>query len=56
MNGGAIVLLAENEPFTYQTNLFLEMIEFQGEFKKANFRIVWNYEGDGIMKGINSED
>ena len=56
MNGGAVVLLAENEPFTYQTNLFLEMIEFPGEYKKANFRIGGNYKGGGIMKGIKSED
>ena len=52
MNGGAVVLLAENEPFTYQTNLFLEKIEFPGEYKKAKFKIGGNYEGGGIMKGI----
>jgi hypothetical protein len=52
MNGGAVVLLSENEPFTYQTNLFLEKIEFPGENKKAKFKIGGNYIGGGIMKGI----
>ena len=53
MNGGAVILLSENEPFTYQTNLFLDMIEFPGQYKKANFRIGGNYKGGGVMKGID---
>jgi hypothetical protein len=56
MNGGAVILLAENEPFTYQTNLFLEMIEFPGKYKKARFRIWGNYKGGGIMHGIENEE
>ena len=56
MNGGAVVLLSENEPFTYQTNLFLEMIEFPGQYKKAKFRIGGNYKGGGELIGIESDN
>ena len=54
MNGGAVILLAENDPFTYQTNLFLDMIDFPGKYKKANFRIGGNYKGGGVMIGVNT--
>ena len=29
------------------------MIEFPGQYKKANFRIGGNYKGGGVMKGID---
>ena len=49
--GGAVVLLAENEPFTYQINLFLERIKFEDDEGKINFQIGGNHKGGKILKG-----
>ena len=52
-HGGAVVLLTENDPFTYQANLFLEKIKFEDNERKINFRISGNHKGGKILKGNN---
>jgi hypothetical protein len=49
-NGGSIIFLADGEPLTYQTNLFLKMAEFENG-KKANFQIGGEHKGEQNIKG-----
>ena len=53
MNGGALVFWCDNEPLTYEANLFLEKAEFPGEYSKSNIRFVGNHIGQKEMKGGN---
>ena len=53
MNGGALVFWCDNEPLTYEANLFLEKAEFPNEFSKSNVRFVGNHFGQREMKGGN---
>ena len=55
-NGGGVLLFNENEPFFFQTNLFLEMLEFPGNHKKAKFRLDGNHKGTKEMHGNNEGD
>ena len=55
-NGGGILLFNENEPFFFQTHLFLDKIEFPGEHKKAKFKLHGNHNGGQEMKGNNEGD
>ena len=55
-NGGGILLFNENEPFFFQTNLFLEMLEFPGPHKKANFKLGGNHKGGKEIKANNEGD
>ena len=43
MNGGALVFWCDNEPLTYEANLFLEKAELPGEYSKSNIRFVGNH-------------
>ena len=53
-NGGSIVLLAENEPYNFQANLFLKKAIFPGG-KKVNFTIGGNdHEGTKILTADDS--
>ena len=53
MNGGALLFWCDNEPLTYEANLFLEKVEFSGEYSKTNIRFVGNHPGQEEMKGGN---
>jgi hypothetical protein len=46
-NGGSLVLMAKNEPMTFQVNQFLEAVEFDG--KKPEFRIDGDNPGGKIL-------
>ena len=50
VNGGSIVFWNDNEPFTYECNLFLESAEFPGEISKTKVRFGGNHDGKKIMK------
>ena len=50
INGGSIIFWNDNEPFTYECNLFLESAEFPGDISKTNVRFGGNYNGKKIMK------
>ena len=53
-NGGSIVLLAENEPYTFQANLFLKQIRFK-DGKKVKFSIGGkNHDGTKILTSDDS--
>ena len=53
-NGGSIVLLAENDPYNFQANLFLKKAIFPGG-KKVNFTIGGNdHEGTKILTADDS--
>jgi hypothetical protein len=49
-NGGSIIFWNDNEPFTYECNLFLESAEFPGEVSKTKVRFGGNHDGKCIMK------
>ncbi len=49
-NGGSIVFLADGQPLTYQTNLFLKRAVFENG-KKANFQIGGEHLGGKNIKG-----
>jgi len=52
-NGGSIVFCSDNQPFTFQTNLFLEqMVLPNGD--KVNFRIGGNHPGEQILEADDS--
>jgi len=52
MNGGALLFWCDNEPLTYEVNLFLEKAEFPGN-TKSNIRFVGNHLGKKEMKPGN---
>ena len=52
MNGGALLFWCDNEPLTYEANLFLQKAEFP-DYSKSNIRFVRNHYGQKIMKGGN---
>ena len=54
--GGSVVLLAENEPFTYQVSLFLKKIQFEKDEGKINFIIGGNHKGGNILIGNDDGD
>jgi hypothetical protein len=49
-NGGSLVFWNDNEPFTYECNLFLERAEFPGDISKTKVRFGGNHDGKKIMK------
>ena len=49
INGGSLVFWNDNEPFTYECNLFLEKVEFPGEISKTKVRFGGNHSGKSIM-------
>ena len=52
-NGGNIVFCSDNQPFTFQTNLFLEqMVLPNGD--KVSFRIGGNHPGEQILEADDS--
>ena len=52
-NGGSIVFCSDNQPFTFQTNLFLEqMVLPNGD--KVSFRIGGNHPGEQILEADDS--
>ena len=53
MNGGALVFWCDNEPLTYEANLFLQKAEFPGIYSKSNVRFVGNHFGQNEMKRGN---
>ena len=53
MNGGALLFWCDNEPLTYEANLFLEKAEFPVDNPKSNIRFVGNHLGQKEMKGGN---
>ena len=48
-NGGSLVLMAENEPYTFQINLILKKLVFP-DGKKVKFEIGGNHLGGKILK------
>ena len=54
-NGGGLCLFADNVPFTYQTNLFLEILEVELKHK-IKFRVGGNHKGENIMNGDDKGD
>ena len=46
-NGGALLFWCDNYPLVYEANLFLKIVEFQGE--ECNIRFVGNYKGEKEM-------
>ena len=38
INGGSFIFWNDNDPFTYECNLFLEIAEFHGDISKINVR------------------
>ena len=55
-NGGGVLLFNENEPFFFQTNLFLKMIKFPGKYDKANFQLYGIHQGGQEMIGNDQGD
>ena len=53
MNGGALVFWCDNEPLTYEANLFLQKAEFPGIYSKSNVKFVGNHFGQNEMKRGN---
>ena len=49
-NGGSLIFWNDNEPFTYECNLFLESSEFPGDVSKTKVRFGGNHDGKKIMK------
>ena len=49
VNGGSIVFWNDNEPFTFECNLFLKMAEFPGEVSKTKVRFGGNHDGKKVM-------
>ena len=52
-NGGALVLMGENDPHNFQVNLFLKKLVFPGN-KKLYFKIGGNHPGRKILKADDS--
>ncbi len=52
-NGGSIVFCSDNQPFTFQTNLFLEQMVFPNG-DKVSFRIGGNHPGEQILEADDS--
>ena len=50
VNGGSIVFWNDNEPFSFECNLFLESAEFPGDVSKTKVRFSGNHDGKSIMK------
>ena len=50
ISGGSIIFWNDNDPFTYECNLFLEFAEFPGDISKTNVRFGGNHNGTKIMK------
>ena len=50
VNGGSLVFWNDNEPFTFECNLFLESAEFPGDISKTKVRFGGNHDGKRIMK------
>ena len=50
VNGGSLIFWNDNEPFTYEYNLFLESAEFPGEVSKTKVRFGGEHEGKKLMK------
>ena len=48
-NGGALLFWCDNEPLTYEANLFLKIVEFPGYYSKCNIRFVGNHMGKEVM-------
>ena len=48
-NGGSIVFCSDNQPFTFQTNLFLEQMVLPNG-NKVSFRIGGNHPGEKILE------
>ena len=49
MQGGALVWWCDNEPLTYEANLFLEKVEFPGDVTKTKVRFKSNHKGKKTM-------
>ena len=54
-NGGGLCLFADNAPFTYQVNLFLEKLEEELKHK-TKFRIGGNHPGKNMLEGDDKGD
>ena len=54
-NGGGLCLFADNAPFTYQVNLFLEKLEEELKHK-TKFRIGGNHPGKKMLEGDDKGD
>ena len=50
INGGSIIFWNDNDPFTFECNLFLENAEFPGEISKTRVRFGGNHDGKSVMK------
>ena len=48
-NGGSVVMFSEGDPLTFQTNLFLEKIEFPKN-TKTQLRVSGNHDGKKILR------
>ena len=48
-NGGSLVLMAENDPYTFQVNLILKKLVFPGR-KKVKFQIGGSHKGGQILE------
>ena len=49
INGGSVVFWNDNEPYTYECNLFLEKAEFPGEISKTKVRFGGDHDGKSVM-------
>ena len=49
VNGGSIVFCFYNEPFVYESKIFLERAEFPGEVSKTKVRFGGEHEGKSFM-------
>lgn len=54
-NGGGVLLFNENEPFFFQTHLFLEKIEFPGGYK-TKIKFYGNHQGGKQMSANDEGD
>jgi hypothetical protein len=54
-NGGGLCLFADNAPFNYQINLFLEILEVELKHK-SKFRIGGNHPGKKTLNGDDKGD
>lgn len=49
VNGGSIVFWNDNEPFVYESTIFLKNAEFPGEISKTKVRFGGEHEGKSFM-------
>ena len=49
-HGGSIVFWNDNEPYTYECNLFLKQAEFPGDVTKTEVRFGGEHKGKSIME------